>query len=339
MNRKLLSLLLIFILIFAICGCKKSTEPPSGSSSDGSADLTQVYINSLTGEEISEQKALLRPVAVVINNLNAAQRVQTGVTGADIVYETEVEGGITRLLAVYKDISSVKELGSIRSARVVFAELAESHSAIFVHHGIDPNYAADYVKKHNTDFDTNKKNTSYSFRKNNGLGREHTVYSSPDRLLKGFEKNNIEYRTQTNTPWCDFSLSERVPDMGTANSISIKFSSSYISNFDFDAATALYTKNSARVNNKDYVTGQPYSFKNVFLLQTKINDYPDGVHRKIELLSGEGYYFSLGAYEKISWKKQEGQPIKFYTAQGSELKVNKGNSWVCINSGQEPQIE
>ncbi len=330
MIKKYICFILSVCLLFSLCAC--GGENKTNQPNDSSLPEAQHVKNPFTGEEIAKEKESLRPVAVVINNLNSAQKVQTGVAGADIVYETEVEGGITRLLAVYKDIEKANLFGSIRSARVVFASLAISHGAIFVHHGIDPNYAADYVRKNNiTDFDTNKKPfSSYAFRKNNGMNSEHTVYSSPELLTEGFNKTDIVTTTESNASWCSFSESERVPAEGTAGEISVKFSASYISKFVFDQKTGLYTKNSAKAENSDYVSGAPYTFKNVFVLKTDISFYPDLSHRKIDLNGGEGYYYSLGGYEKIIWKKENNAPIKFFTPDGAELKVNKGNSWVCI---------
>ena len=329
----------MLFLLFNLCSCKGGQLPEDLGGSVASQE--QTVKNPFTGEEILKDKEFVRPVAVVINNLNSAQRVQTGIKDADIVYETLVEGGITRLLAIYKDINKAGMLGSIRSARVVFAGLAMSHGAIFVHHGIDPNYAADYVRKNNiTDFDTNKKPfSSFAFRKNNGMNSEHTVYTSPELLTEGFNKTDITLTDNINNPWCSFSEETRVPQMGTANEISVKFSASYVSKFVYDQETGFYTKNSVKANNKDYVTSQPYIFKNVFVLKTDISFYPDGSHRKIALNGGEGYYISAGGYEKIIWQKSEGAPIKFFTPDGKELKVNMGKSWVCITESREPQIQ
>lgn len=329
MIKRFICFILSVFLLFSLCSCNKNEIPQEDPSSSG-AEILPVR-NPFTGEEMEKEKAALRPVAVVINNLNSAQRVQTGVADADIVYETEVEGGITRLLAVYKDISEAPLLGSIRSARVVFASLALSHGAIFVHHGIDPNYAAAYVKNSGvTDFDTNKGTFSaYAFRKDNGMNSEHTVYTSPELLLKGFEKVSQKEESK-NDMWCDFFELDRVPADGQMTEISVKFSASYISNFIFDPQTGLYTKNSAKADNSDYTTNKKYTFKNVFVLNSDISFYPDGSHRNVQLSGGEGYYYSLGGYEKIIWQKINNQPIKFFTPDGKELSVNKGNSWVCI---------
>jgi hypothetical protein len=133
-------------------GCSKEPERLSVDVGDDiSVPETPVVkekfsVNPLTGVkdlEIGKEKD--RPVAVTINNISVAQPVQTGLGQADIVYETEVEGGITRLLALFQDVSKVKKLGTIRSARYVFIDLAMGHNAVYAHHGQDAYHAGPHL--------------------------------------------------------------------------------------------------------------------------------------------------------------------------------------------------
>ena len=57
-----------------------------------------------------------RPYAVMINNIDVARTVQSGLQDAFIIYEIIVEGGITRYLALFQD-TNTERIGSIRSAR------------------------------------------------------------------------------------------------------------------------------------------------------------------------------------------------------------------------------
>ncbi|MFI1761178.1 DUF3048 domain-containing protein [Streptomyces sp. NPDC020800] len=61
------------------------------------------------------------PLAVKIDNVSAA-RPQTGLGAADIVYAEQVEGGLSRLMAVYAG-SLPKAVGPVRSARESDLEL------------------------------------------------------------------------------------------------------------------------------------------------------------------------------------------------------------------------
>ena len=96
-------------------------------------EIVYPFSNPLTGEgQMTEQ--LNRPYAVVINNIKAALP-HHGVSQADMIYEILAEGGITRCLAIFTDLADVEKLGSIRSARTYFIDLAKAYDAILVHAG------------------------------------------------------------------------------------------------------------------------------------------------------------------------------------------------------------
>ena len=273
----------------------------------------------------------------MINNIRVAQPVQTGVQKADIIYETEVEGGITRLLAVFKNISAVGQIGTVRSARVPYIDLALGHDAIYVHCGIDPTYATPYVTQtgvNNFNINSNPW-AAYGFREPNGLSSEHTMYTTSDKLKEGFAALKFRTTTDKNTPWCSFNKPDEstVPTGGLVEKLTVKFSNTATSVFTYNAETKLFTKNSANQKNADYKTGETYDIKNVFVLSTSITNYPDNKHRKVALNGGAGWYASEGGYTEIIWKKAGSkQPIQFFNTDGTPLKVNAGKSWVCIQN-------
>lgn len=70
----------------------------------------------LTGLAVADPASLRRPVlAVKIDNIDTA-RPQAGLVQADLVYEELVEGGLTRLLAVFHS-TDPEVVGPVRSAR------------------------------------------------------------------------------------------------------------------------------------------------------------------------------------------------------------------------------
>ena len=91
--------------------------------------------NPLTGLALADPTSVAaRPVAIMINNIKIATP-QAGLSAADILYELEVEGSITRQMAVFSNVAAVPEIGSIRSLRHDFIELAGAFDAIVVHFG------------------------------------------------------------------------------------------------------------------------------------------------------------------------------------------------------------
>lgn len=332
MSKKALALLLCLSL-FMLAACSKKTERLSvdeGEEPQSSVSETVLHINPLTGvSDLTEDKTDDRPVAIMINNITTAQPVQAGLNQADIVYETEVEGGITRLLAVYQDVSKAGTIGTIRSARYPYVDLAMGHNAIYIHHGQDDTYCGPHLK--DTD-DINISQGNYGFRIKNGLASEHTLYTDGSKLWDGLVKDKVKTERGTRAVWASFADEDTpIALENTASAVTVPFSASYKSVFKYDADTGVYTRYFKDTLRKDYKTGEATEVKNVFVLLTSISNYPDGYHRKVDLESGNGYYCTGGTYTAIKWSKgAASNGFKFTKADSTELTVNAGSSWVCI---------
>lgn len=332
MFKRLFCLLLCLTFLLGV-GCSKKGADLSVDSADeyvSSVPAEPEYaVNNLTGvKDLDIDAQNNRPVAIMINNIEIAQKVQTGLNKADIVYETEVEGSITRLLAVYKDVSSVEKIGTVRSARYPYIDLAMGHNAIYVHHGQDPNYA----KAHLKDCDSYALSEGNSgVRLSNGLKTEHTLYGYGDKLWNNLGK---KFKTQTDniSNWQNFAEEGNIVGFtDTAINVTLPLTKINKSVFKYDSEKGKYIRFMGSTQRNDYVTGEPHYIKNVFLLNTTITDYPDGYHRKVALTSGTGYYFVNGTYTKINWSKgNASSPMKFTNLDGTPLTVAQGNSWVCI---------
>lgn len=335
MYRKILALAVVALLVcFAGCG-KKDTGSETSVDLPTQAEVknepkAEYYANPLTGvEELTKEKSQDRPVAIMVNNISVAQKVQTGLSKADIVYETEVEGGLTRLLAVFQDISKVEKIGTVRSARYAYIDLAMGHNAIYIHHGQDPTYAAPHLKDTQT-MALSESNAGY--RAKNGLASEHTLYGYGDKIWDYLTKNKYNTKLTKATNWQNFADKDtQITYTNTANIVDVKFSNSYESVFKYDTEKGKYVRFFKTTERKDYFTNESEYFKNVFVLQTSITDYPDGYHRKIDLTSGSGYYCVNGTYTPIKWSKgNSSSSFVFTNEDGTPLTVNQGNSWVCI---------
>lgn len=79
------------------------------------------------------ETSMERPIMVVVENA-APARPQAGLEDAEIIYEFLVEGGITRLLALFFNHSPQK-VGPIRSARPYLLMKALEYDPIFLHIG------------------------------------------------------------------------------------------------------------------------------------------------------------------------------------------------------------
>ncbi len=334
MLKRILSVLCGLCLLFAV-GCSDTSEydtisnPESQPQEVQDAPTAALTVNPLTGVSELEDAtvATQRPVAIMVNNLNIAQSVQTGLSKADIIYETEVEGGITRLMAVYQDISNLDKIGTVRSARYPYVDLALGHDAIYVHCGQDPTYCAPHLNDiDDLDIDSGSKGAQKIA---NGLATEHTLYALAGDL---WESINEKFDTTASSTknWANFTEQELTLDGGSATSVSVPFPAAS-TKFSYNSSSKTYTRLSGSTALTDYYTGESTEVKNIFVLLTTISNYPDGKHRKVELTSGEGYYITNGTYQSIKWSKGSGtDSFKFTDSEGNTLSVSAGNSWVCI---------
>lgn len=330
MVKKIFAIILVISMLFCV-GCNKNSN--GGSTNEESAPVEPLTVNSLTGlKDIPEDKLSARPVAVMVNNINVAKDVQAGLPYADIVYETEVEGGITRLMAVYKNIESVKQIGSVRSARYVYVDLALGHDAIFVHCGSDPVYCRPRLASMQH-LDIYDGANGYGTRIENGKSGDHKLYTFSEQLKKGLDKKGFRQVENTTKAWANFTEEGEKATLtgGDATEITVPFSTSHKAEFKYNAEKGKYQRYIQGKLQKDYATGETVDVENIFVLLTTIKDYPDGEHREVALSGGDGYYFSDGKLTFIKWQKgSANNGFKFTDTEGNELKVNAGNSWVCI---------
>ncbi len=332
MLKRILSLTLCFLMILPFAGCRKKDYTLSVDNDSQPEPIVKpvTYLNPLTGEkDLDKETALQRPVAIMVNNVSVAQGVQTGLNDADIIYETEVEGGITRLLAVFKDFKNVKQIGTVRSARYVYIDLAAGHNAIYAYHGVNETYARPHL---NAVDDIVVGTNNGGVRVSNGLASEHTLYAYGDKIWQSIEKKFDTTLKSEEAPFASFADEETPVKLEfTANTVSVPFSNSSKTVFKYNEDTGRYTRFFGNTERKDYKTGDSVTVKNVFVLNTTISYYPDNYCKKVDLTSGSGYYFVNGTYQKIKWSKgNASSSFTFTNEDGSPLTVNPGNSWICI---------
>ena len=140
---KIILALVILILIVSIVILVFSKKSKENNEND---DQQNVNEQPTVEKELQilDLESNTRPIAIMINNHKTAQPLQTGLNDAYLVYEIVVEGGITRLLAVFKD-AETSRIGTIRSSRHYFLDYAEENDAIYVHFGWSPQAKSDIL--------------------------------------------------------------------------------------------------------------------------------------------------------------------------------------------------
>ncbi len=338
------SAFILFICFTVLCamfsGCSKQIAlTTSSESSSETSSAERGAQNPITGEYTLDESAVgTRPYAVMVSNIKAALP-QYGIGSADMCYEVLAEGGITRIMAVFANKSEVPKTGPVRSVRDYYVDLAEGVNAILVHFGGSPK-GYEVISSYGTD-DIDGMTSSAAFEQDTALaaskGREHSFFTS-SKLLKKVLKDKGYKTSQSSYTMFKFADENSSADMSggvKAANVSVKFSGYCTATFEYNKKTKKYLKGQFGEKHIDNNTKKQISVKNVFVLNTSIAEIAGDKSGRIrvDLSSGSGKYISNGKMIDITWKKGEhSDSLKYYNSDGSELKINRGKSWVCIIS-------
>lgn len=347
MKKRTVSLFLVGFMIASMVGCgKEKTPPPVEPEVDipvvAETELPEKPyipdgINPLTGLPMEKKHELNRPVAVMLNNLRAAQP-QLGTALADIIYEVPAEGGITRMLAVYQTLEGVETLGSIRSTRPYYLELALGHDALLVHAGGSPDAYAD-IRAWNVDNmdGVNGGSDAEIFwrdaARRKTAGYEHSMLTSGKNILDYVAAGH--FRAEWRGGYVQAFSENNAAAAGTvAEHITLRFSEYKTGKFDYDAATGQYLMGQYGEKYVDGNTGEQLGITNLLVLNTSISVISGDTAGRLAVKltgNGKGTYFCEGKSIPIQWSKADRNSQFVYTLEsGTPLTLKRGNSYVCI---------
>ncbi len=313
----------------------KKEDTPMIYSSDIELSKDGMVINTLTGEWMDESLANQRPVAIMINNLQPAIP-QSGIEKADIIYEMLVEGGITRLMAVYSDFSGLDKIGPVRSARHYYDRKAIEHDAIYVHVGHSIYAEADFKEYANVldHMDgVNGVGTVMTFRSTDRKA-PHNCYVSTDGILKGLEYSNISLEKKRDKEKMFRFYSSEVASIGgtPANKITTAYNSSRKPYFVYDSESGKYLRWQYGEPHIDRETGNQLAFENVIIQFIPCWDHFGNGLLDIDWITyGEGYYASNGEIIPINYHRKSFDGVThFYTKDGNELQMNPGKTFITV---------
>lgn len=322
-------LIMIFSCLFLITGCGKTetTDKTINKEENKKEEVSQ----KLT---IVDENSTSRPYAVMINNINVARPLQSGLQDAYLMYEIIVEGGITRYLALFMD-QNTERIGSIRSARHYYLDYALENDAIYVHHGQSPQAQSDFSKLGIDRIVVDNTKTGWRDKTLN-VSSEHTLFTSIAKLNNGLGSLRT---TRKGDLLLNYSVDKidmsSIENATSATSVTIVYSNYTTTSYTYDSEHDYYLRSVNGKAHTDYVTKEQYHFKNIITYQVKNKTINDGENKGRQDLenvgSGTGYYISGGMSIPIKWeKKDRSSQTKYYYENGEELKVNDGNTFIQI---------
>ena len=287
----------------------------------------------LTGEPVSEIIGKQRPYAIMINNIETSLP-QSGVSQAEMIYEAQVESGITRLMAVFQDVDNIEKIGSIRSARHYYIDFANDNDAIYVHYG-QSKYALSRIEDDNImTIHVLSGYESKVFYRSSDRKAPHNVYTTGKMLAEGLEVTGLtrDY-PEGYTPRLQFNhVDTELKDGINAQKVNIPFDSEPY--FTYNTEDGLYYRYQYGEAHIDRENDQQLTFKNIIVQYVNEKSISNQDHQDMTLNgSGKGLYITDGKAEEITWKRNDNaDKTKYYDASGNEISLNPGKTFFEVVS-------
>lgn len=275
-----------------------------------------------------------RPIAVMIDNHKGALP-HVGLSDAYMVYEIIVEGGESRLMALYKG-KNLEKIGPVRSSRHYFLDYALENDAIYVHYGWSPQ-AESGIKSLGVDNINGLVDDSVFWRVKD-KSAPHNAVTSTDKILE--DANKKGYKTTSDvSSILKYSVDEIEIPVGenaqTADIITIPyFGTQNTVKWEYDRDTKRYTRYTKGVLEKEESTGEAVTAKNIiieFARNTTIKGDSSGRQEVTTVGNHDGYYITNGRAEKIICSKvSRKSKTEYKDLAGNVIDVNDGSTFVQI---------
>lgn len=258
--------------------------------------------------------------AATIENSPQA-RPQTGLLNADIVYEMEAEGTITRYLALFHD-DIPASVGPMRSARPYFITTAEDWGAPFIHFGGSPE-AYQMLK-------------SYPYPQIDGITQGSFFARDSSRQAP----HNAYLQTATLSPFHTSVRNDHfrfgrppIADAKAIQTISIDYNSFTQVQYVYNAKDKTYLRYQDGKPDDDRSTNQQLYATNVIIQYAQMNLISNDSKGRITInLNGPGLalYFTDGKEIAGTWKRDQSGQLVYYDAQGHMMTVSPGKTWIEV---------
>ena len=333
-KKKIITVLILVCLVVAIAVYLFIIRNSKQGGGGYENSKNHVKEKPITIVDINSNK---RPIAVMIDN-NVGNNSHVGLQEAYISYEIIVEGGLTRIMAIYKD-RDIDQIGPIRSARHYFLDYALENDAIYCHYGWSP-YAEADIKNLSVN-NINGLTASSAYWRDKNIRAPHNVFTSIDRLYK--YANSLSYSRQSDN-WQLLKYSGnliKLEDLATvdenseamvASKININYSLSQSRQYNYDSEKKVYVR---FMNNKPHIdkkSGQQYNYKNIIIEKVSNRTMDsDGRQDLTTTGSGDGYYITNGYALPITWYKgSRRSKTKYKYLDGKEVKFNDRNTFIQV---------
>lgn len=335
-NKKYLTLMLggMILLTTILSGCKKdNSDEPKKTMKKKHNDYDIVSV--LTGEKIDSETRDTRPFAIMTENTRDAIP-QYGLNKAAIIYECPVEGGITRLMAIYESTKGMDRIGNVRSCRPYYVYFASEYNAIYTHFG-QSSEGKEALEKNIVDEINGLSSVGdIVFYRAKDKRPPHNAYTSDERLKKGAKKLNFSLKYDADNykhfKFAKKNKPNKLKDGEDASSISLYYANNK-PKFVYNKENKTYTRYEFNSPQIDKIDGKAIEVKNIILQNVTSSKY-DALKGTLNLGvkgSGTGKFITNGKVVNITWKKNgDTEKTRYFYESGDEIKLNPGKTWISV---------
>lgn len=331
--RRALAVAAVSVTTITLTACSAGLNLPGAPSASPTPE--PVYVTApLTGlkyeEGTPQALQLAKPsVACKIDNGSEAPRPQSGLNSTDIVFDEMVEGGLTRLVAIWHS-NQPDAIGPVRSIRPMDPDILSPFGGIVCYSG--GQWA--FVKAIEAAPVFTASETS---EQGKGTFSRSKDRIAPHNVIVNVQKLANDHPELTPPP-AQFQFAE--PGAASSalaglnvESFTVKFPQASAQWMPSPVGSSWQRVQDGKIHT-DKLDGEQIHAVNVVVMQVKEDrSYKDGkygnVPRAVLVDSGKAWVFSEGRYIEATWSKASAtSPIVLTDAQGAAVLLAPGNTWV-----------
>ena len=322
MRRRSTFLVAVFAtLALALAACGGGG---GGSKTSKKATPATPQIAPLTGQVDQSGQSLKRPaLEVKVDNADErGVRPQAGLEAADVVYEEQVEGNVTRLLAVFNS-NLPDTVGPVRSVRATDPNLVWPLGGVFAYSGgAQPNVDLLHQAPVNA---VDESSAGDAMFRDNSRAAPHNLFGRPSGLIaKGGQP-------VPPPPLFQYLGQKEQATGDPATAVHIGFLAPYDPTYSYDAASRTW-KRSYGAAPFTVASGQQIAPTNVVI---QFTNYEGGAGNPTAegqtVGQGDAWVFTDGKVVKGRWvRPAKEQPAQYVDAQGKPIKLLPGSTWVAL---------
>lgn len=351
--KKYIIMLLALCLVLSGCGkeAEETTVPSTQPATEPVVETIKETLppptetvavqgptDPLTGEAVA-QEITSRPYAIMLNNHEEALP-HCGVSAAGVIYETCVEGGMTRYMALFSDPAAAGPIGSVRSARPPFVDIVHGYDAIYSSASAAQN-VLDMISEQDLDY-INALSSGYFYRDEERLeymAYEHTLFIEGADLVKLAQENEMRLNHKSDVSYGLTFDDDAAFGGAPAERIDVSFQEGgKQTHLTFDPEKGAYRLAQYGLEYVDGNTDEVIPFRNVLILNANRWVLSNGIHVQMDTVGeGTGYYARDGKLVPIKWSRTDvSEPFTYTHEDGKPLTFGVGKTYVAVIQDGSP---